>query len=217
MFHVKHQIAYSFLSTEELKTMDALLIRNKLQLENYIDLLLWWNQKLNLISRNVSRETIMEHIRHSLLISCSHYFKLYSTIIDAGTGGGLPGIPLAICFPKKKFLLNDITEKKIIAVKNIVHKLKLKNTTMLCKGIQNIELSSEKMVITKHAFKVDELIQFFWKKNWETILFLKGSFEAEKEIKKCTQPLCAKIIHLDQALDSKFYEGKAIIEVKRKC
>ena len=108
---MKHRITYSILTDEHISEWETIINNNIQSLILYSDQLLWWNKKINLISRDVSHETVVEHIKHSLLLSTSYWFKKAKKIIDTGSGGGLPGIPLAMCFPEKQFILNDIVSK----------------------------------------------------------------------------------------------------------
>ena len=86
-----------------------------------------WNQKINLISRKDMDGLYEKHVLHSLSIAKIVRFVKGTTILDAGTGGGFPGIPLAILFPETGFHLVDSIGKKILAVKAIAEALKLEN------------------------------------------------------------------------------------------
>lgn len=88
-----------------------------------------WNSKINLISRKDSDQLMERHILHSLGIAKMIQFKEGTKILDVGTGGGFPGIPLAIMFPQAHFHLIDSIGKKIRVVKDIAEKLQLKNVT----------------------------------------------------------------------------------------
>jgi 16S rRNA (guanine527-N7)-methyltransferase len=87
----------------------------------------YWNERINLISRKDIEHLYTRHILHSLAIAKFIHFREGSKILDVGTGGGFPGIPLAILFPSVQFVLIDSIEKKIKVVKDIIEKLELKN------------------------------------------------------------------------------------------
>ena len=215
MFHVKHIIKHADISKESLNKLNSLLDIHQVRLTKYAEELMWWNTKINLVSRDVSRETVIEHIRHSLLIHQFIDVEKGGDIIDTGTGGGLPGIPLAICFPDINFVLNDIVSKKVMAVKQMAFKLGLKNVKTLVGPISEVPIKNEDLVITKHAFKIEDLISFIEKTEWNRIVFLKGGEEVLKEIDGVRCRLEINIIKLDAVLKSDFYKGKAIVEVSK--
>ena len=88
-----------------------------------------WNAKINLISRKDSEHLLERHILHSLGIAKMIEFKPNTLVLDVGTGGGFPGIPLAIMFPQVRFHLVDSIGKKIMVVQDITEKLGLNNVT----------------------------------------------------------------------------------------
>jgi 16S rRNA (guanine527-N7)-methyltransferase len=97
------------------------------QLVRYAGLLEQWNRNINLISRKEDAPVILKHVFHSLLISRVHAFGAGEKVLDLGTGGGLPGIPLSIVYPETSFLLIDATGKKIAACKAMIRELGLLN------------------------------------------------------------------------------------------
>ena len=90
-----------------------------------------WNGKINLISRKDIDSLYEKHILHSLAIAKIIDFRQGTKILDVGTGGGFPGIPLAILFPSSQFVLIDSTGKKIKVVMAVAEELELKNVTAI--------------------------------------------------------------------------------------
>jgi 16S rRNA (guanine527-N7)-methyltransferase len=103
--------------------------KQKLQFNNLYRLYHEWNAKINVISRKDIDHLAERHILHSLGIAKIIQFTPGSKILDVGTGGGLPGIPLAIFFPQVHFHLIDSIGKKIKVVKDITEQLQLENVT----------------------------------------------------------------------------------------
>lgn len=103
------------------------------QLYNY------WNSKINVISRKSIDNIYTNHILHSLSIAKVVEFEKRTKILDVGTGGGFPGIPLAILFPDAEFLLVDSIGKKIRVVNEISSSIGLKNICTIHKRVENIE------------------------------------------------------------------------------
>lgn len=89
-----------------------------------------WNAKINVISRKDMDSFYLKHVLHSLAIAKVQPFLPESHILDVGTGGGFPGIPLAILFPEVQFTLVDSIGKKIKVVNEVVHSLELENVTV---------------------------------------------------------------------------------------
>ena len=86
-----------------------------------------WNSKINVISRKDIDQLYVKHVLHSLAIAKIQKFEPGTYVLDVGTGGGFPGIPLAILFPETRFYLIDIILKKINVVKAVAESLELKN------------------------------------------------------------------------------------------
>lgn len=100
-------------------------------LERYMDEVLLWNEKINLTAITDREEFIQKHFIDSLLCADSDEMKRAEYIIDVGTGGGFPGVPLAVCFPLKRFVLMDSLAKKLRVVDEICEKLGIVNVETL--------------------------------------------------------------------------------------
>lgn len=108
------------------------------QLEHYASLLELRNRTLNLVSRKEQSPLLVRHVFHSLFIGLYHPFSPGEKVLDIGTGGGLPGIPLAIAFPETPFLLIDSTGKKIKACREMIQEIGIEN--VLAKKVRAEEL-----------------------------------------------------------------------------
>ena len=109
-----------------------------IQFEKLESLYKYWNSKINVISRKDISSLYLKHVLHSLAIAKFIQFSKDTHIIDVGTGGGFPGIPLAILFPDAKFHLVDSTEKKVKVVNSVSKELSLKNVTTQCKRVEDM-------------------------------------------------------------------------------
>jgi 16S rRNA (guanine527-N7)-methyltransferase len=213
MFHVKHSVKETFINKDTLTKAVAMFEEHGTALENYIDHLLDWNEKINLVSRTVSRETVREHVVHSLLPACMGLLDDADTWIDSGTGGGLPGVPLSVIYPDKRFILNDNVRKKMKAVESIAGSMNLKNTTVLPKSISLVDVKEGVGIITKHAFKIYDLMRLLKGKPWGKIVMYKGADDVEGELKKTKGKLQVDLYRFD--FNHPFYEGKGLVVLKR--
>lgn len=212
---MKHRINTVSVDLEALLKTRELYSAHKKELESYLDLLLEWNEKINLVSRNVSRETVREHITHSLLPISLGLIQWHDTWIDSGTGGGLPGIPLAICESQRKWILNDNVRKKMRAVEDIIQSLELKNVSVVAKSISLVEMERSTGIVTKHAFKVKDLLKHLGSEPWESILMWKGVEDAEKEVQRSGRDINATIYAFHFGKGEPFYEGKGIVKIEK--
>lgn len=168
---------------EELKIEDETIFDKFLL---YNKLLLDWNSKINLISRNsISIET---QVLNSIFFITKYNIPRNAIIVDIGTGGGFPGIPLKILRSDLKLLLNDSITKKVNAVKDIVINLGLKETEVICARAETLSkvITSNKkfdVVIAKSVATLDKL--YNWTKSFlkdsGKMIFIKGG-DIAKEI-----------------------------------
>ncbi|MGI6257150.1 MAG: 16S rRNA (guanine(527)-N(7))-methyltransferase RsmG [Anaerovoracaceae bacterium] len=101
------------------------------QFQEYMEKILWWNNKVNLTAITDPAEFEEKHFVDSLLIGELEEFRESQKVVDIGTGGGFPGIPLAIAYPRKEFLLVDSLGKRLKIVKEIAEEIGIDNVTVL--------------------------------------------------------------------------------------
>ena len=171
------------------------------------------NDKVNLISRKDFENFYLHHIIHSLSITKFELIKDENNIIDLGTGGGLPGIPLAIYYNRKKFLLVDSIRKKISAVDKIINKINAKNISTLNNRAENLDIKAD-IIICRSVSSVDNLIQ--WTKGLLNdkgrLILLKGG-NVNKELKNISSRFT--IYNLDDIYSENYFKDKKIIEIHR--
>tara|TARA_B100000085_G_scaffold154218_1_gene140027 strand:- start:231 stop:845 length:615 start_codon:yes stop_codon:yes gene_type:complete len=171
------------------------------------------NDKVNLISRKDFENFYLHHIIHSLSITKFELIKDENNIIDLGTGGGLPGIPLAIYYNRKNFILVDSIRKKITAVDKIINKINAKNISTLNNRAENLDIKAD-IIICRSVSSVDNLIQ--WTKgllNDEGRLILLKGGNVNKELKNISSRFT--IYNLDDIYSENYFKDKKIIEIHR--
>jgi len=189
----------------------------KTQFEALIGLYTEWNEKINVISRKDIENFYVHHVLHSLAIAKVISFKTDSKILDVGTDGGFPGIPLAIMFPDSSFHLTDSIGKKIKVVQAIAEALQLKNVS--AEKTRSEELKNKYDFITGRA--VTELPAFTpWiKKNISSkhsnaipngILYLKGG-DIIQEIKQTSMRY--EVYEISNYFKEEFFETKKIVHL----
>ncbi len=176
-----------------------------------------WNSKINLISRKDIDHLYERHVLHSLGIAKVISFKPGTRILDAGTGGGFPGIPLAVLFPECRFHLVDSIGKKIKAVHAIANALELKNVKAEQKRAEALEEKYDFVV----SRAVTELPEFYsWVKDKISpgssneipngILYLKGG-EIMKEAQGAGMRI--KEYALRDFFSEEFFDTKKVIRI----
>lgn len=213
MFHVKHiPVAPFDVSRETWDALKAEVHRKACAFQEYGEVLLMWNERVNVVSRGMNIVEFEKHQMHSLMCALSPAFHAHSRFIDIGSGGGLPGIPLAMAFPEKEFLLVDIIEKKCIVLKELVRTFQLKNVRVECADIRKLKVEEDQVILSKHAFKFGEFSKAMSAQPWTHALFLKGK-DFMWELEDVDEPWSVRFTDLD-ALDADgFYEDKCLVEL----
>lgn len=163
----------------------------------------FYNEQVNLISRKDIDNLYEHHILHSLAIAKVVNIPDESKIIDVGSGGGLPGIPLAIFFPEAKFVLIDSIRKKINTVNSIINDLGLQNVTTIC---DRVEKCKEKFdfVIGRGVCCFDKfLIMTKHLKHSKTKIFYLNGLNDEVKTKH-------KIELVNNLFNEEFFQGKVV-------
>jgi 16S rRNA (guanine527-N7)-methyltransferase len=148
----------------------------------YGELLLEWNQRVNLISRKDESGALSKHILHSLTIAFFHSFSPKERVLDLGTGGGLPAIPLAILFPETYFLLIDSIGKKITACSDMIKRLGLKNALAQKSRADELKNVQFDTIVSRQVAPMLELCQWsrpLLKKGGELLCLKGGDLEEE--------------------------------------
>lgn len=128
------------------------------QLDRLCELYQEWNTKINVISRKDIDNVFDHHILHSMSIALFCRFNDGTKVIDVGTGGGLPGIPLAILFPKVQFTLIDSIAKKITVASEIITSLGLKNAVTFRGRAEEYTGGKGHFVVSRGAMQMDVLV-----------------------------------------------------------
>ncbi len=151
------------------KTMELLLkyfpnltTKQKSQFEALYDLYFDWNSKINVISRKDIEHLYEHHVLHSLAIAEIIHFQPGTTVLDVGTGGGFPGIPLAILFPEANFVLIDSIGKKIKVGTEVATAIGLKNIELKHLRVQD-EKGKFDFVVSRAVMPLDDLVKLVQK------------------------------------------------------
>jgi 16S rRNA (guanine527-N7)-methyltransferase len=181
------------------------------------DLYNYWNSKINVISRRDISQLYIHHILHSLSIARVLPFKPDTFILDAGTGGGFPGIPLSILFPRVRFLLADSIVKKIKVVNDIIKETGLTNCVTQCSRVENINLKFD-FIVCRAVTVLPQLIHWIGNKVLKRsfnslhngILYLKGD-NPEKELKGTKYNY--KVFNINSFFSEDFFKTKKVVYI----
>ncbi len=193
------------------------LSKNQLKKLNcLIELYRFWNSKVNLISRKDIDNLYVNHILHSLSVAKIQQFVDGTDVLDVGTGGGLPGIPLAILFPKVNFTLLDSISKKIRVVEDIRKNLNISNVITINDRVENHDLKYD-FVISRAVSKMDKFYSLV-KNNIKSksknsmpngIISLKGG-DLESELKQFNN---FKVFEISKFFSEDFFQTKKIVYI----
>jgi len=178
-----------------------------------------WNLKINVVSRKDIDELYLRHVLHSLGIAKVQEFKAGAKILDVGTGGGFPGIPLAILFPETQFHLVDSIGKKIKVVEEVVTGLELKNVKFTNSRVEEINGQYD-FIVSRAVAAMPTFVHWVKgkiakKNNHELkngILYLKGG-DLTEELELYTS---AKIYELPDYFEEDFFETKKVVHLPMK-
>ena len=175
-----------------------------------------WNLKINVVSRKDIDELYLRHVLHSLGIAKVIKFQPNARVMDVGTGGGFPGIPLAILFPETRFHLVDAIGKKIKVVNEVVEGLGLKNVKTSNCRVEEVKDNFD-FIVCRAVAQMETFVHWTKgkiakKQNHELkngILYLKGG-DLSDELQKYTS---ATIYDLTNYFDEPFFETKKVVHL----
>ena len=178
-----------------------------------------WNQKINVVSRKDIDELYLRHVLHSLGIAKVQEFLPNASVLDVGTGGGFPGIPLAILFPETKFTLVDSIGKKIKVVEEVVAGLGLENVTAVNSRAEELNQQFD-FIVSRAVAAMPTFVHWVKGKikkealheRRNGILYLKGG-DLTEELQKYTS---ASIYYLTDYFDESFFETKKVVHLGMK-
>ena len=178
-----------------------------------------WNSKINVISRKDIDELYTRHILHSLGIAKVQQFEKGTYILDVGTGGGFPGIPLAILFPETRFYLIDVIAKKIKVVNEVASALDLKNVKAEQMRAENVKGDFD-FIVSRAVTNMPDFVNWIKDKIKKQskhelkngILYLKGGDLTEelKDFPKATE------YNLSDYFKEEFFETKKVVHLPLK-
>ena len=177
-----------------------------------------WNAKLNVISRKDIDNLYEHHVLHSLAIAKALHFKPGTDILDFGTGGGFPGIPLAILFPEARFTLCDSVGKKTIVAQAVASALKLPNVKVVNARAESLPETFD-FVVSRAVASLPDFYPWVKGKYSGGILYLKGGDVVEEIAEVMARhKLPRGSVHtwpVSSWLRDPYYDGKLVIHIEK--
>jgi 16S rRNA (guanine527-N7)-methyltransferase len=204
---------------EILKQFPELTDLQQSQFEQLYDLYQDWNAKINVISRKDIDELYTKHVLHSLAIAKVQRFMPGTYVLDVGTGGGFPGIPLAILFPETRFYLIDVIAKKIKVVQAVAESLGLKNVKAEQIRAENVKVDFD-FIVSRAVTNMPDFVQWVKTKIKKQhkhelkngILYLKGG-DLTEELAAFPK---AKLYDIADFFADPFFETKKVVHLEIK-
>lgn len=174
-----------------------------------------WNDKVNVISRKDLNSFYLHHVLHSLAVAHFTPFETGTSVIDVGTGGGFPGIPLAIVFPQCHFTLVDSIGKKIKVVEDVATRLGLRNVTPVWGRMEAVPGTFD-LAVSRAVAPLADLAHWLRGKVHPSnravkgLLFLKGGDLAQEIADSRLKP---QVFDIKLAFDNPYFEGKKLLWV----
>lgn len=204
---------------EILKQFPNLTEKQKKQFAQLEALYTEWNAKINVISRKDIEELYTRHILHSLGITKVMEFNPGASVLDVGTGGGFPGIPLAILFPETDFYLIDVIAKKIKVVQEVAAALGLKNVRAEQKRAENVDEEFD-FIVSRAVTNMPDFVKWVRGKvkkdqNHDLpngILYLKGG-DLTEELQVFQR---VTLFNLSDYFEDEFFETKKVVHLAMK-
>jgi 16S rRNA (guanine527-N7)-methyltransferase len=178
-----------------------------------------WNSKINVISRKDIDELYVKHVLHSLAIAKIQKFEPGTYVLDVGTGGGFPGIPLAILFPETRFYLIDVILKKINVVKAVAEALDLKNVKAEQMRAENVKGDFD-FIVSRAVTNMPDFVSWIKDKIKKQqkhelkngVLYLKGG-DLTSELAAFPN---AKEFNIAEFFEGEFFETKKVVHLPLK-
>jgi 16S rRNA (guanine527-N7)-methyltransferase len=208
--------------TEILKYFPNLTETQKQQFAQLAPLYTEWNEKINVISRKDMDNLYLHHVLHSLAIAKIVEFKAGAKILDLGTGGGFPGIPLAILYPSVKFVMVDGTAKKIRVVNEVATALGLENVEARHQRVEDIPKGETyDFVVTRAVTNLNQLFRWSYrliaKKHQHALpnglIALKGG-DIRLEIKELGKGQYVEKTAITKFFKDEFFVEKSVVYVQ---